>query len=71
MSPINDRQTPGLECSFCTPVSRRDFVKTIGAVLSLRRFRSSVNLTQRQGPTRPDRLRNPPPRPLSLASTTL
>jgi Protein of unknown function (DUF3500) len=31
MSPINDRTTPGLECSFCTPVSRRDFVKTIGA----------------------------------------
>ena len=31
MSPINDRKTPGLECSFCTPVSRRDFVKTIGA----------------------------------------
>ena len=31
MSPINDRTSPGLECSFCTPVSRRDFVKTIGA----------------------------------------
>ena len=31
MSAINDRKTAGLECSFCTPVSRRDFVRTIGA----------------------------------------
>ena len=31
MSAINDRKTTGLECSFCTPVSRRDFVRTIGA----------------------------------------
>ncbi len=31
MSPINDRTAPGLECSFCMPVSRRDFVKAIGA----------------------------------------
>jgi Protein of unknown function (DUF3500) len=31
MSAINDRKMTGLECSFCTPVSRRDFVRTIGA----------------------------------------
>lgn len=31
MSPINERKTPGLECSFCTPISRRDFVKTVAA----------------------------------------
>jgi hypothetical protein len=31
MSPISDRNKQGLECSFCTPVSRRDFVRTIGA----------------------------------------
>jgi hypothetical protein len=31
MSLISDRKTRGLECSFCTPISRRDFVKTIGA----------------------------------------
>jgi hypothetical protein len=30
MPPINHLKTPGLDCSFCTPVSRRDFVKTIG-----------------------------------------
>jgi len=31
MSSINDRIAAGLECSQCTPVSRRDFVRTIGA----------------------------------------
>ena len=31
MSSIKDRTTAGLECAFCTPVSRRDFVRTIGA----------------------------------------
>ena len=31
MSPINDRTAQGLECSFCSPVSRRGFVQTIGA----------------------------------------
>ncbi len=31
MSASNDRSTPGLECSFCVPVSRRDFARTLGA----------------------------------------
>ncbi len=31
MAEINDRKSSVLECSFCEPVSRRDFVKTIGA----------------------------------------
>jgi len=31
MAEINDRETAAKECSFCAPVSRRDFVKTVGA----------------------------------------
>ena len=69
MSPINDRTSPGLECSFCTPVSRRDFVKTIGAVLLPRQFRSSGNRSRRLGPFRLVRPRSAPPKPLSLVST--
>ena len=69
MSPINDRKTSGLECSFCTPVSRRDFVKTIGAALLPRRFRSSVNQPRPLGPSNPGRLRLRPPRPPSLVFT--
>ena len=31
MAEVNDRKMTGSECSICTSVSRRDFVKTIGA----------------------------------------
>jgi hypothetical protein len=31
MRPINDRDNSVIECSSCTPVSRRDFVRAIGA----------------------------------------
>jgi hypothetical protein len=31
MAEVNDRETTATECAFCAPVSRRDFVRTIGA----------------------------------------
>ena len=71
MSAINDRKTTGLECSFCTPVSRRDFVRTIsaGALASAVPIIGRSAAACRRRRHRMARLRNRPPRPLSLDST--
>ena len=64
MSPINDRTAQGLECSFCSPVSRRGFVQKSAPAPWPQRCRSSVNQPPQQGPcplARPRNLQQKPP----------
>ena len=39
MAEVNDRKMAASDCSICSSVSRRDFVKAVGAGASPRRFR--------------------------------
>ncbi len=57
MTQLNVRKSSGLECSFCTPVSRRDFVRSIAAgaaVLTVPTIGQSATLIgpDQAGPTR-------------------
>ena len=49
MAEVNDRKMAASDCSICSSVSRRDFVRAVGAALSPRRFPSSAGPRPRPG----------------------